>query len=94
MKQATISFRPDRREREAFIRLCAANGVTPSSALRSLVRSALSKKALPVGRIPWYEVPETKAAIEEIETGGGKTFESIEDLMRGLQEGDSASDIN
>lgn len=86
MKRATLTFRLDRREREAFIKLCAANGVTPSSALRGFVRDALSKKALPVGRIPWYEVPETKAVVEEIEAGGGKTFDTVAALMKELCE--------
>ena len=84
MKQRTLSFRLDRREREAFAELCAARGVTPSEALRELVRAAVSRNALPVGRIPWHEVPETKAALEEIEAGGGKTFRSVEALMRDL----------
>lgn len=88
MNHATMTFRLDRPEREAFVRLCAANGVTPSLALREFVRSALSRNSLPIGRVPWYEVPETKAAIEEIEAGGGKTFGSVEALMKDLYEDD------
>ena len=84
MNQATMTFRLDGKEREAFVQLCAAHGVTPSEALRELVRSALSRNALPVERIPWFEVPETKAALKEIETGGGKTFTSVKALMKDL----------
>ena len=88
MNQSTLTFRIDGPDREAFIKLCASNGVTPSLALRELVREALSRNALPIGRIPWYEVPETKAAIAEIEAGGGETFKSVEALMKDLHEGD------
>ena len=88
MNQSTLTFRLDGPDREAFVKLCASNGVTPSLALRELVREALSRNALPIGRIPWYAVPETKAAIEEIETGGGKTFNSVEDLMKDLYKDD------
>ena len=84
MNQETMTFRLDGKEREAFVQLCAARGVTPSEALRELVRSAISRNALPVGQIPWFEVPETKAALEEIETGGGKTFTSVKALMKDL----------
>lgn len=49
-----------------------------------MVRSALSRNALLVERISWFEVPETKAALEEIETGGGKTFTSVKALMKDL----------
>lgn len=94
MNQATMTFRLDGREREAFVKLCAAHGVTPSEALRELVRSALSRNALPVGRIPWFEVPETKAALKEIETGGGKTFTSVKALMKDLCGDRPASDAN
>lgn len=88
MMRTTLSFRLDPREREAFAELCAARGVTSSEALRELVRGAVSRNALPVGRIPWYEVPETKAAVEEVEAGGGKTFDSVADLMKDLYEDD------
>ena len=84
MHQETMTFRLDGKEREAFVKLCAACGVTPSEALCELVRGALSRNALPVERISWFEVPETKAALEEIETGGGKTFTSIKALMKDL----------
>ncbi len=57
MHQETMTFRLDGTEREAFVQLCAAHGVTPSEALRDLVRSALLRNALPAGRIPWFEVP-------------------------------------
>lgn len=84
MHQETMTFRLDGKEREAFVQLCAARGVTPSEALRELVRSAISRNALPVGQIPWFEVPETKAAHKEIEAGGGKTFTSVKALMKDL----------
>lgn len=84
MMQTTLSFRLDRREREAFAKLCAAHGVTPSEALRELVRGAVSGNVLPAGCIAWHEVPETKAALKEIETGGGKTFTSVKALMKDL----------
>lgn len=88
MNQSTLTFRLDGPDREAFVKLCASNGVTPSLALRELVRKALSRNALPIGRMPWYEVPETKAAIAEIEAGGGKTFNSVDALMKDLYEDD------
>ena len=88
MTQAALTFRLDRSEREAFVKLCADNGVTPSLALREFVRSALSRNTLPIGRIPWYEVPETKTAIAEIEAGDGKTFNNVEALMKDLYEDD------
>lgn len=88
MNQSTLTFRLDGPDREAFLKLCASNGVTPSLALRELVRKALSRNALPIGRMPWYEVPETKAAIAEIEAGGGKTFNSVDALMKDLYEDD------
>lgn len=88
MNQSTLTFRLDGPDREAFVKLCASNGVTPSLALRELVKKALSRNALPIGRIPWYEVPETKAAIAEIEAGGGKAFNSVEALMKDLYEDD------
>lgn len=84
MIQTTLTFRLDRRERDAFVELCAAHGVTPSQALREMVRGAVSRNALPVGHIPWHEVPETKVAMEEIEAGGGKTFKSVTALMKDL----------
>lgn len=88
MNQSTLTFRLDGPDREAFVKLCASNGVTPSLALRELVRKALSRNALPIGRMPWYEVPETKAAIAEIEAGGGKIFNSVDALMKDLYEDD------
>ena len=88
MNQSTLTFRLDGPDREAFVKLCASNGVTPSLALRELVRKALSRNALPIGRMPWYEVPETKAAIAEIEAGGGKTFNSVDALIKDLYEDD------
>lgn len=88
MMQTTLTFRLDRRERETFAKLCAAHGVTPSEALRELVRGAVSRNDLPVACFPWCEVPETKAAMKEIEAGGGKTFRSVEALMRDLYEDD------
>lgn len=88
MNQSTLTFRLDGPDREAFVKLCVSNGVTPSLALRELVRKALSRNALPIGRMPWYEVPETKAAIAEIEAGGGKTFNSVDALMKDLYEDD------
>lgn len=84
MMQTTLTFRLDRRERESFAKLCAAHGVTPSEALRELVRGAVSRNALPVACFPWCEVPETKAAVKEIEAGGGKTFKSVTALMKEL----------
>lgn len=88
MNQSTLTFRLDGPDREAFVKLCASNGVTPSLALRELVRKAISRNALPIGRMPWYEVPETKATIAEIEAGGGKTFNSVDALMKDLYEDD------
>lgn len=87
MKQAAISFRLEQSEREAFVRLCAANYVTPSQALRAIVRRALADNCLPIERMPWSEVPETKAAIAEMAEGGGKTFRSVEALMKDLYSG-------
>ena len=84
MHQETMTFRLDGKEREAFVKLCTARGVTPSEALRELVRGAVSRNDLPVACFPWCEVPETKAALEEIETGGGKTFTSVKALMKDL----------
>ena len=94
MMRTTLSFRLDPREREAFAELCAAHGVTSSEVLRELVRGAVSRNALPVECNPWYEVPETKAALEEIEAGGGKTFRSVEALMNDLCGNDPASYAN
>ena len=88
MMQTTLSFRLDRWEREAFAKLCAAHGVTPSEALRELVRGAVSRNDLPVACFPWCEVPETKAAVKEIEAGGGKTFKSVTALMKDLYRDD------
>ena len=84
MHQETMTFRLDGKEREAFVQLCAARGVTPSEALRELVRGAVSRNDLPVACFPWCEVPETKAAMAEIEAGGGKTFTSVKALMKDL----------
>lgn len=88
MMRTTLSFRLDPREREAFAELCAAHDVTSSEVLRELVRGAVSRNALPVECISWYEVLETKAAVEEVEAGGGKTFDSVTDLMKDLYEDD------
>lgn len=49
-----------------------------------MVRGAVSGNVLPAGCIAWHEVPETKAALKEIETGGGKTFTSAKALMKDL----------
>ena len=86
MAQASMTFRLDSLEREAFQKLCEGNDVTPSLVLREFVRNALSRNDLPIGRKPWYEVPETKAAIAEIESGGGKSFGSVAELMKDLYE--------
>ncbi|GEM_PF-5878254 len=86
MHQATLSFRLHRLDKKAFVKLCAPNRITPAEALREIVREAIAKHALPIGSMPWYEVPETKAAIEEIEASGGKTFRSVSELMADLHE--------
>lgn len=88
MTQASLTFRLNSTEREAFLKLCQSNGVTPSLVLREYVRSALSKKDLPIGRKPWYEVPETKAAIAELKNGGGRSFNTVAELMKDLYEDD------
>ena len=84
MHQATLSFRLHRLEKEAFVKLCAANRITPAEALREIVREAVANHVLPIGSMPWYKVPETKAAIEEIEAGGGKTFNSVSEKFRSV----------
>ena len=86
--QASLTFRLNSAEKAAFLKLCESNGVTPSLVLREYVRGALSKKDLPIGRKAWHELPETKAAIAEMKNGGGRSFNSVAELMKDLSEDD------
>ena len=36
----------------------------------------------------WFDIPETKAAIAEIERGGGKSFADVQSLMADLYSAD------
>lgn len=61
-------------------------GLSVSDAIRMLMIRIAREKALPFEvRIP---NEETRSAMRELETGGGKTFSTVADLMAELNEDD------
>jgi DNA-damage-inducible protein J len=61
-------------------------GLSVSDAIRMLMIRIAREKALPFEvRIP---NEETRSAMRELETGGGKTFSTVADLMTELNEDD------
>lgn len=61
-------------------------GLSVSDAIRMLMIRIAREKALPFDvRIP---NDETRAAMRELEAGGGKTFGTVADLMADLNEDD------
>ena len=61
-------------------------GLSVSDAIRMLLIRVAREKALPFEvRIP---TAETVAAMRELESGGGKTFTNVADLMADLNEDD------
>ncbi|MET4876113.1 type II toxin-antitoxin system RelB/DinJ family antitoxin [Morganella morganii] len=64
-------------------------GLTVSDAIRMLMIQIVEQKAMPfsVKSTPYRHAARTRAAIEELECGKGKKFDSISDLMADLQDG-------
>jgi DNA-damage-inducible protein J len=61
-------------------------GLSVSDAIRMLMIRIAREKALPFDvRVP---NEETRAAMRELEAGGGKTFSSVKDLTADLNEDD------
>jgi DNA-damage-inducible protein J len=61
-------------------------GLSVSDAIRMLMIRIAREKALPFDvRIP---NEETRAAMRQLETGGGKTFDSVANLIADLDEDD------
>lgn len=80
----TLNFRLDPKLRSEFLTLCNENDVQPSAVLRAVVAQITQSKRLPIITRRWDEVPGTVEAIKELESGGGKSFASVKDLMEDL----------
>lgn len=80
----TLNFRLNPKLRSEFLTLCSENDVQPSAVLRAVVSQITKTKRLPIITRQWDEIPETVEAIKELESGGGKSFASVKDLMEDL----------
>lgn len=98
-KEITVSIDTDLIEEAT--ELFASLGLTLEDAIRIFLEQSVQVQGFPFPMQkmshgdslsnecpPWSEVPETKAAIAEIEAGGGKTFGSVDELMKDLYAAD------
>jgi DNA-damage-inducible protein J len=81
-----VRARIDGLVKEEATDVLAKMGLSVSDAIRMLMIRIAREKALPFDvRIP---NEETRAAMRELEAGGGKTFSSVKELMADLNEDD------
>jgi DNA-damage-inducible protein J len=85
-----VHVRIDRRVKAKAEKALRTMGLSVSDAVRLLLTRVAAEKALPFA----LKVPnaETRAAMEEIQRGGGKSFATVADLMADLNTPDSAND--
>jgi DNA-damage-inducible protein J len=83
---AVVRARIDRHVKEEAAHVLAQMGLSVSDAIRLLMVRIAREKALPFD----IKVPneETRAAMAELESGGGKRFATVADLMADLNEDD------
>ncbi|WP_022949758.1 type II toxin-antitoxin system RelB/DinJ family antitoxin [Methylohalobius crimeensis] len=81
-----VRARIDVETKERAAAALEAMGLTVSDAIRLLMLRVADERRLPFE----IKVPnaKTKKALSELETGNGKRFESIDDLMADLHAGD------
>jgi DNA-damage-inducible protein J len=83
---AVVRARIDGAVKEEATHVLDKMGLSVSDAIRMLMIRIAREKALPFDvRIP---NEETRAAMRELETGGGMRFSSVTDLMADLNEDD------
>ena len=77
-----VRARIDGRVKEKVAKVFADMGLSVSDAIRLLLVRVAAEKALPFE----IKVPnaETRAAMSELEQGGSQAFDSVVDLMAGL----------
>lgn len=77
-----VRARIDGQVKEEAAKVLAEMGLSVSDAIRLLLVRVAAEKALPFE----IKVPnsETRAAMAELEGGGGKSFDSVADLMAEL----------
>lgn len=85
-----VHVRIDQRVKTKAEKALRAMGLSVSDAVRVLLTRVAAEKALPFA----LKVPnaKTRAAMEELERGGGKSFATVADLMADLNAPDSAKD--
>jgi DNA-damage-inducible protein J len=81
-----VRARIDSNTKERASEALAAMGLSVSDAIRLLMLRIADERCLPFA----IKAPnaETRAAIEELEAGKGKRFDSVEDLMTDLNADD------
>jgi DNA-damage-inducible protein J len=83
---AVVRARIDEVVKEEATHVLDRMGLSVSDAIRMLMIRIAREKAIPFDmRIPNVE---TRTAMRELQTGGGKTFSSVADLMTDLDEDD------
>jgi DNA-damage-inducible protein J len=84
---ATVHVRVNPRVKAKAEKALAAMGLSVSDAVRVLLHRVAEDKAFPFA----LEVPnaETRAAMAELERGGGKSFETLDDLFADLRSDDA-----
>jgi DNA-damage-inducible protein J len=80
--QTVVTARIDAEIKEAAAKILAAKGLSVSAAIRLLLARIVAEKTLPFD----IETPnaETRAAMAEMEEGGGAPFAGVGDLMADL----------
>lgn len=78
----TLHVRIDDQLKEDAVKALDSMGLTLSDAVRMLMKRIVADQAIPFD----IHVPnaETIASFKELDSGGGKSFSSVEDLMTDL----------
>lgn len=77
-KTGVVNVRIDAHDKRLADSIMAKMGMTPTEVIRLLYRQITLQRAIP------FEIalpPETAAAIDEIENGGGTYYASVQDIM-------------
>ena len=84
MSTVTINARIDSRTKDEAVSILNSLGLTPSQVISMLFRQIIYTKSVPFK----IELPhqQTLAAIDELESGKGQKFASVDDLFEDLDQ--------
>lgn len=84
MATTTVTIRLDTETKESFEKFCKTIGMPVSTAFAIFAKKTVRDNAIPFELK--LDVPNatTVAAMREVDSGGGKAFETLEDLKRDL----------